>query len=263
MKKRMHNIFKEDGKTFILAFDHGAVMDIGVQAPDPRRIIESVRDGGADVLLTTGGVADTFTDDIGGMGLIIRADGGTTIKGASGSVFEQLCTSFSIEECNRLGADGVIAMHFSHVEDEVSSIQQSTRYYTECKKYGLCLCIEAVPGGFSLPQQQTIENIAFSARLACEMGADFVKVPFTGDIRSYREQVVDRSFKPVIVLGGGGKKSDTEILTDVRCAMDAGCKGIAYGRLLWAHPNIKGICSAIAKIIHEDATVEKALLSCK
>ncbi len=263
MKKRMHNIFDNDGKTFILAFDHGAVMDVGQKAPDPRRIIDGVREGGADVLLTTGGVAGAFADEIGSMGLIVRADGGTTVKGETGIVFEQIFPSFPIEECNRLGADGVISMLFSHVDDEVNSIQQSAWFATECNQYGLALCIEAVPGGFALPKHQTLENISFSARLACEMGADFVKVPFTGDAASFKEYVVDRSYKPVIVLGGGGQKSDEEILTDVRAAMDADCKGIAYGRLLWAHPNVAGICRAITKIIHDDATVAQAMLCLK
>jgi len=262
MKKRMHNIFKEDGRTFILAFDHGIAMNVGAAAPDPRKVIESVRKGGADVLLTSGGVAGSFADEIGGMGLIVRADGGTTIKGPSGTVFEQLFASVPIEECNRLGADGVISMMFSHVPDEVGSIERTAAISAECKKYGLGYCVEAIPGGFALPQHQTIENISFSARLACEMGADFVKVPFVGEAQAFREQVVEKCYKPVIVLGGGGGKSDEVILADVRRAMDAGCSGIAYGRLLWAHPHPEKICAAITKVIHEDASVEQALLCC-
>ena len=263
MKKRMHNIFGEDGKTFIMAFDHGVVMDIVEKAPDPRRIIENVREGGADVLLTTGGVAGAFADEIGSMGLIVRLDGGTTVRNPTGKVYEQVFPLAPISECNRLGADGVIAMLFSHVEDETKSIQQCATFAAQCNQNGLAFCIESVPGGFVLPQYQTLENIAFSARIACEMGADFVKVPFTGEAAGFKEHVVDRSYKPVVVLGGGGKKTDEEILMDVRAAMDAGCKGIAYGRLLWAHSNVVGICRAINKIIHDDATVAQAMLCLK
>ena len=128
----MHNIFREDGKTFILAFDHGVAMNVGAAAPDPRKIIESVRKGGADVLLTSGGVAGSFADDIGGMGLLVRADAGTTIQSPTGKVFEQLFSSVAIEECNRLGADGVISMLFSHVEDEVKCIERSAATAAEC-----------------------------------------------------------------------------------------------------------------------------------
>jgi class I fructose-bisphosphate aldolase len=235
---------------------------VGTAAPDPRRIIESIRKGGADVLLTSGGVAGSFTDDIGSMGLLVRADAGTTILNPSGRVFEQLFSSIPIEECNRLGADGVITMLFS-LEDEVKCMERTAATAAECNRYGLGYCVEAIPGGFSQPLNQTIENVSFSARLACEMGADFVKVPFVGEPEAFREQVVECCYKPVIILGGGGSKSDEEILTDVRRGMDAGCKGIAYGRLLWSHPAVEKICTAITKVIHEDASVQQALLCCR
>lgn len=259
MKKRMHNIFAEDGKTFILAFDHGTVLNIGEHAPDPARIINDAHESGVDTFLTTVGVAESYTNEIGDMGLILRIDGGTTHVNPCGKVFEQVYSGFSVEDCNRVGSDGVIAMQFTQMDEEVSYLKRCTWYYSECKKYGQVLCLEAVPGGFSYPEYVTVENVGFAVRLACELGADFVKAPFVGNAEDYKKVVVDRCYKPLVVLGGGGKKTDMEILTEIKTAMDAGCKGVAYGRAIWGHQNVKGICSAISRIIHDDATVEQAL----
>jgi DhnA family fructose-bisphosphate aldolase class Ia len=44
----------------------------------------------------------------------------------------------------------------------------------------------------------------------------------------------------------------------VHDAMDVGAAGITMGRNICGHSNIKGITSALAEIIHNDASVESA-----
>jgi DhnA family fructose-bisphosphate aldolase class Ia len=95
--------------------------------------------------------------------------------------------------------------------------------------------------------------------LGAEYGADFIKSPYKGDPVSFRKKVVDSCYKPIVALGGGANKSDSELLQMVRDAIDSGCKGVAIGRNIWKHKKIERLCRAISLIIHEDLSVERGL----
>ena len=104
---------------------------------------------------------------------------------------------------------------------------------------------------------RTPEKVAAAARVASETGADYVKTFYTGDKRSFKE-VLDNCSVPVLILGGPKIDTDLAILEMVHDAMDVGAAGITMGRNIWGHSNIEGITSALAEIIHNDASVESA-----
>ena len=54
MKRRMNNIFRKDGRSFVLAMDHSAMMP-SPDIKDPGRVISEAVEGGADGFLTTYG----------------------------------------------------------------------------------------------------------------------------------------------------------------------------------------------------------------
>lgn len=41
--------------------------------------------------------------------------------------------------------------------------------------------------------------------------------------------------------------------------MDAGAKGVVIGRNVWKRSNVENYCRAIAKIVHENISVDEAL----
>lgn len=259
MKRRMNNIFAKDGKTFILAMDHGVVMEVGKIIGSPARVIEKAVAGGVDSILTSFGVAQQFSQEIGNIGLILRVDGGSTMLNPSGVIFNRPTRTFNIEDAARIGADGLMCMGWTGTEDEELTMQNLAYFAGGCLKYGIVFGAEMIPGGFGKEDKCTLENIAFSNRLGAEYGADFIKSPYRGDPVAFKSQVVDTCYKPIVVLGGGASKSDLDLLTLVRDAMDAGCKGVAIGRNIWKYPNVEKLCQAIAAIIHADITVEAGM----
>jgi DhnA family fructose-bisphosphate aldolase class Ia len=64
--------------------------------------------------------------------------------------------------------------------------------------------------------------------------------------------------KPVLVRGGG-RVSDREILTRTKALMEQGARGIVYGRNVVQHPNPRGMTDALMAIVHRAATVDDAL----
>jgi len=259
MKRRFYNIFSENSKTFVLAMDHGIVMNVGDSIPSPGHIIKESIAGGVDAILTSYGVATHFSKEIGNKGLILRVDGGTTFLHPKGIIFDRPTQTFSIEDALRIGADGVLCMGWVGVNSEDLSIQNLAHFAGECDKYGLIFGAEMIPGGFGDEDIATLDNIAFSNRLGVEYGADFIKSPYKGTPSEFKEKVVNTCYKPVVVLGGGSNKSDLELLKMVHNAMEAGCKGVVIGRTIWKHKNIRKLCKAISGIIHENYSVEKGL----
>ena len=100
----------------------------------------------------------------------------------------------------------------------------------------------------------------FAARLAAELGADVVKVPYptNGTVDDFRK-IVESTFIPVIILGGAAMGDDAGLLKMVEDAMTAGAAGIAIGRNVWQHGNPAAIARSLNAVVHQDASALEAL----
>jgi len=254
-ERRMRRIFRSDGKTLIVAMDHAGGMGIVPGLDNPGKTIELVLAGGADVIMTTYGVATRFAEQIGTAGLILRVDGGTSMlakeRGSMSLIYNAL-------DALRIGADGVVAMGFPGSVYEAETLPYLSLLVSECREWNLPVLAEMLPGGFEDPAHWwTPENIGHACRIGAELGVDFVKTQYSGDVESFR-RIVDTTYVPIVVLGGGKIKTETDLLTVVYDAMQAGAKGVAIGRNIYQHPSPDKMTRAIAAIIHDDATVKQA-----
>ena len=102
------------------------------------------------------------------------------------------------------------------------------------------------------------EVVAHCARVGVELGADIVKVPYTGDIESFSD-VVSACCVPVVIAGGERMESTRQILEMVHDSLKAGGAGISVGRNVFQHPNRVNLVKALRSIVHEDADVDQAL----
>ncbi len=249
--RRMQRIFRPNGRSLIVAMDHGSYMNVLPQAADPGKILDDIRDAGADAVLTTAGIAATFQDRFGSMALILRIDGSGSMLD-SGARFEQ---RYTIEDALRLGADAVAAMGFPG-EGDGSTLHNVGRIASQCTAWNMPFLAEMVPGGFN-PSLHTPENITLASRIGAELGADIIKTSYTGDKESFAK-LNGGVFAPVVVLGGDRKGSIHELLQMVQDAIAAGANGVAVGRNVWQHDNTAGVVRALRRVIHEDASVEEA-----
>ncbi|MBX3142054.1 MAG: hypothetical protein KF875_14965 [Trueperaceae bacterium] len=249
--RRLQRVFREDGRTLIVAMDHGSYMNVLPQAADPGRILDEVREAGADAVLTTLGIATTYTDRLGGMGLILRLDGSGSMLD-QGSTFEQ---RYTIEDGLRVAADAVAAMGFPG-EGRGETLHNLGRIASQCTAWNMPLLAEMMPGGFN-PSLHTPENITLASRIGVELGADIIKTTYTGDVESFKALTAG-VFAPVVVLGGNRKGELVDLLTMVHDSLQGGASGVAVGRNVWQHENAGGVVRALARIIHDGATVAQA-----
>ena len=99
---RMNHIFGTDGKTFILAMDHGSNFNVLPAMKDAKTLIRELAAAGADAFLSTIGMAENFAGSFLGKGIILRIDGGVSFLGDHKAPMQIVATA---EDALRLGAD--------------------------------------------------------------------------------------------------------------------------------------------------------------
>ena len=102
-------------------------------------------------------------------------------------------------------------------------------------------------------------RIVHLVRQAVELGADLIKADPTDDVARYHKVIQASGDVPVLVRGGG-KVSDREILERTEGLLAQGARGIVYGRNIIQHPNPAGIVRALMAMVHQSTGVEEALM---
>ena len=93
-------------------------------------------------------------------------------------------------------------------------------------------------------------------RQAVELGADVIKADPTDDPQEYHK-VIQVARVPVLVRGGG-KADDMEVLKRTQQVIAQGAAGIVYGRNIIQHANPAGMTKALLAIVHDGATADEA-----
>ena len=95
-------------------------------------------------------------------------------------------------------------------------------------------------------------------RQAVELGADVIKADPTDDVSLYHKVVEVAGGIPVLVRGGG-KVSDREILRRTAALLEQGASGIVYGRNIIQHAKPAAITKALMAMVHDGLSAEAAL----
>src|SRR5512136_475426 len=103
MKNRLQRIFKEDGRTVMLAVDHGYFLGPVSRLEEPRKTIEPLIPY-ADSLMLTRGVLRNCIDAKYNIPIVLRVSGGNSIVGKDLSNEELIV---SIEDAVRLNVAAV------------------------------------------------------------------------------------------------------------------------------------------------------------
>ncbi len=250
--RRLNRIFRPDGRSLIFAFDHAMIDGPAPGLERPAEVLAQVVAGGADAILTTYGLATRFAREIASLGLILRLDGGGTRLGkmGPGSQF------YTVEDALRTGADAVAVSAFPGSPQEEATLRTLAQVVSQAHAWGLPVMGEMVPGGFdSGPEFRTAESVAISARVAAELGADWVKVPYAAGFG----RVAETCYVPAVILGGAKKGNELSMLETIRTALDAGAVGVAIGRNIFQAEHPATMTAAIASLVHDDASVDEAL----
>ena len=247
--------FFRNGKTVILPLDHAVAIPVpGLE--NPFELIERVSPY-VDGYVMNLGVAMRAADSMAGKGICLRTDVYNTRMTGDGAGSINV---YGVEEAEMVGANAVMNMLYPNSISERVNFQEVADLVRTSLDLDIPTIIEALPYGLGQNDKYTLENVMFAARLAAELGADVVKVPYPIDAKpgDFR-RVTESCFVPVIVLGGASMNDDASLLKMVEDAMDAGAAGIAIGRNVWQHKSPAAIARSLAAIVHEEASALEAL----
>ncbi len=251
--RRLNRIFRPDDRTLIVAFDH-AMIDGPVKGMEnPAYTLAQLVEGGADAILASYGLATRFAKEMARLGLILRLDGGGTTLSSMDGPGAQF---YTVADALRLGADAVAVSAFPGASNEEASLEMLARVVSEAHAWGLPVMAEMVPGGFdSGPEFRTAESVALSARVAAELGADWVKIPYAEGFG----KVTFGCYIPAVILGGAKKGSEREMLETIKASIQGGGVGVAVGRNIFQADNPALMTAAVASIIHRNASVDEVM----
>ena len=256
---RLARIFREDGKALVVAMDHAYIFGPIKGLEKPRKIIEDVIEGGADAILTTYGVVKRFYELMKGrVGIVLRLDGGGskyTLEDFGKA--ERWNLLYEVEDAVKLGADAVITTILPGAPCEAEALKILAKLASDCEGWGIPLAAEIIPVG-RLPASDP-EVIASAARIGAEYGADMIKTNYTGAAETFRK-VVETCPIPVLIAGGSRMETDAQVLETVKGVIEAGGAGVFFGRNVFQSENPRGMVRALRKIIHENSSVEEALM---
>jgi DhnA family fructose-bisphosphate aldolase class Ia len=111
-------------------------------------------------------------------------------------------------------------------------------------------------GGYMVDGEE--RKIAALVRQAVELGADVIKADPTDDVSRYHRIIQVAGSIPVLVRGGG-KVGDREILQRTADLLQQGASGIVYGRNIIQHAKPAAMTKALMGIVHEGLSVDAAL----
>jgi class I fructose-bisphosphate aldolase len=262
---RINRLFNEkSGKCFDVAIDHGFFCE-HTFLPGIENIAKSVNiliEADPDAIQLTVGQAHHLQSVPGKRkpALVLRTD----VANVYGAELPEVLYSRMIEEpalqAVRLDAACVVVNLFRipgapEVTDHC--IQNILKLKPMCDYYGLPLMIEPLvfrpnneAGGYMV--DGNIKLIMPMVRQATELGADLIKADPTDDVEEYHKVIEVAGSIPLLVRGGG-RASDEEILDRTYRLMKQGAKGIVYGRNVVQHANPGGMTKALMAIVHDDA----------
>jgi predicted phospho-2-dehydro-3-deoxyheptonate aldolase len=248
-------IDRNSQKTVIIPMDHGVTVGPIDGLADIRKAISAMVSGGANAILMHKGMVGAGHRGTGkDVGLIIHLSAGTSIS-PDPNVKELVCT---VEEAIKLGADAV-SIHINiGANTDSQMLRQMGQVGERCSEWQIPLIAMMYARGPKVTSEYDVANVKLAARVGAELGADIVKVVYTGSPDTFA-QVVAGCPVPVVIAGGPKMNSDEEIFRMVEGALKAGAAGASIGRNAFQHKTPVKMVHALCRMVHDRLSVEQAL----
>ena len=266
---RFNRLFGASGNCFDVAIDHGMFNEKtflgGIE--NMATAVDIVANAAPDAIQLPPGTAPLLQSRAGKdrPALVLRTDianvyGTPLPKALFSEVIDQ-----PVQQAIRLDAACVV-VNLLDLPDEPEVYRQCIRNINglkhACDLASMPLMVEPLvmqdnaKGGYMVDGE--LEKILPLVRQAVELGADIIKADPCTDVSQYHKVIEIAQNVPVLVRGGG-KVSDQEILTRTKDLMDQGARGIVYGRNVIHHEKPGAMTRALMAVVHEGASASDAL----
>jgi class I fructose-bisphosphate aldolase len=263
------------GRSMILAYDQGfehGPRDF-VAHPESANfeyILDIAQRGKFTGIVVHAGLAEKYQAEIrdSQVPLILKLNGTSELYTKEDPYSPQL---YSVSDALELGATAVGYTVYSGSKYEDDMQKEFAKIIREAHSQGIPVIGWMYPRGKSLFDRQSASKtlklaleeqedtnqaidetpaiVAYGARIGLELGADIVKVKYTGSVESFRWVVQSAYPTKVVMSGGPMTKTDEEFLAKIEEIFSAGAAGIAVGRNVWQRPDPLTISEKIHRLI--------------
>ncbi|HEY1848088.1 MAG TPA: hypothetical protein VGG37_02725 [Opitutaceae bacterium] len=268
---RLNRLFNpRTGRCLDVAIDHGFFNEAsflpGIE--DLPRAVETLVAAGPDAIQLTVGQAPHLQrlPVRGKPALVLRTDVANIYGPKLPSRLFSRMIAEPVLQAVRLDAACVVVNLFS-IPDQAALAEQCLENILaikpECDRLGMPLMVEPLvlrpdnrTGGYAVDGDAS--RIIPLVRQAAELGADVIKADPTDDLSIYRRVITVAGGIPVLVRGGG-RAPEREILERTEAVMRQGAAGIVYGRNIIQHANPAAMTKALLAVVHDGLPASAAL----
>jgi len=258
---RMKRVIDTAGVSVICALDHGMTSPTFLEPlADIEARTREVVAGGSNVIMMSKGmirIAEPAFSPTTSLALLLSASANPDRDEP------EIVQIAEVEEASRLAADAVVLFTALGTTAEPAMIRILAGVGRACELLGIPFIAEAeFPTTYAsvtaLKDRYGFEYLRRNVRLCGELGADIIKTNWPGDAASFRKLVEAANGIPV-VLAGGSRLDDSELLGRMESAISAGAIGCSVGRNIFMHASPQAITRALSRVIRERWSAGKAL----
>ncbi len=238
-EKNLARLFANRGKLLLVALDHPQFFGPLKGLEDPRKAIEDFNVPAVDGFVLNPGITRFIEVGIAcEKKLVVRVN----IGGNKFSTEPMRCpVVLSPKSALELGADAVILMFTIGSEEDITNTEEVARAIEDFHLVALPVFVEILPNPSSSKDSLT-DLVETGARIAAELGADIIKVPYTPEFK----RVVSGCPVPVVLAGG---PKDANVLSLAKAAVRAGARGFVIGRNVFQAERPLEIISRLEQIL--------------
>lgn len=245
-----------NGRGVWIPMDHGisAYPEKGLERMD--EVVSSCISGGADAIILQKGALSYYVEETGWSNFICHVSVSTANAGEKDQYKVRVAKA---DECLIRGANAVSAQINLGDYFESEMIKEMGDLTGEALALGMPTLGMIYPRGpyLKISDGDITNGVAHAARVAWELGCDVVKVPWTGDVESFK-LVCQAVPIPVLISGGPRGISFTELLHIVELSISAGGSGVCIGRQVFGSNNPESCVKALRAVVHENSTSVEA-----
>jgi len=269
VNSRLNRLFAADGRCFDVAVDHGLFGEVSFLSgiEDMERAVATLVDARPDAIQLSPGQAPLLQRRRGSKpALVLRTDV-ANVYGREGAGREYLFSELVEDAAEKAlvldAACVVVNLLLLPGQPELyhACIRNVSSLRAACDPIGMPLMVEPLamkPGESGYGVDGDADTIVTLVRQGVELGADVIKADPTDDLGDYRRVLEVAGGVPLLVRGGG-RASDEEILRRTRTVIDLGASGIVYGRNVIQHERPAAMTGALMAVVHDGASADEAL----
>jgi fructose-bisphosphate aldolase, class I len=261
MQPRLNRLFAADGRCFDVAVDHGFFNEgaflSGIE--DIAQAVAVLVDAAPDAIQLSPGQAHHLQDLPGPAkpALVLRTDVANVYAPRLPRALFSEVVDDAVGRALRLDAACVVVNLLllpDQPELHRACVRNVSALRAACEEVGMPLMVEPLVMRDGYGVDGDVEKIVPLVRQAVELGADVIKADPTDQLEDYHRVIEAAGGRPVLVRGGG-RVSDEEVLARTEAVMAQGASGIVYGRNVIQHSDPAGMTRALMAVVHAGARV--------